>query len=140
MQKNKNKKIRLVIDSNVWVSSLLSPSFFGRLKIVFDSRYRLLVSEEFFDDLANAFRKPYLVKQINPADYMELVSQLRTDAELVDVFSIVDACRDPKDNFLLALAKDGNADYLITGDEDLLMVKEFGKTKIVKLSEFESVH
>jgi len=45
---------------------------------------------------------------------------------------------DPKDNFLLALAKDGNADYLITGDNNLLSLKEFGKTKIVTLSEFET--
>jgi len=35
------------------------------------------------------------------------------------------------------LAKDGDADYLITGDNDLLVLKEFGKTKIVTLREFE---
>jgi predicted nucleic acid-binding protein len=48
-------------------------------------------------------------------------------------------CRDPKDNFLLALAKDGLADYLITGDRDLLSVKKFGKTQIVTLNEFEKI-
>jgi hypothetical protein len=62
---------------------------------------------------------------------------LRDIAELVDVHSVVDICRDPKDNFLLALAKDGNADYLITGDKDLRVLKEFEKTKIVSLDEFE---
>ena len=45
-------------------------------------------------------------------------------------------CRDPKDNFLLALAHDGKADYLLTGDNDLLVMKKFGRTKIVKISEF----
>jgi len=39
---------------------------------------------------------------------------------------------------LLALAKDGNADYLITGDKDLLTLKSFGKTKIVTLTDFEA--
>jgi len=38
------------------------------------------------------------------------------------------------------LAKDGNADYLITGDDDLLVLKEFEKTKIVSLSGFETAH
>jgi len=49
------------------------------------------------------------------------------------------ACRDPKDNFLLALAKDGNADYLITGDDDLRSMNQFEKTIIVKLNEFETI-
>ena len=136
MQKNKDKRIRLVVDANAWVSSLLSSRFRERLDIVFDSRCRLLVSEALFEDLANAMRKPYLVKKIDPAHYSKLVSQLLSDAELVDVCSVVEACRDPKDNFLLALAKDGDADYLITGDIDLLTMEQFEKTKIVKLSEF----
>ena len=139
MQKNKDKKTRLVVDANCWVSSLLKPRFRVRLNIVFGAVYHLMVSEELFRDLASAIRKPYLAKQISQADYESLVLQLRSDAELVDVHSTVEICRDPKDSFLLALAKDGNADYLITGDEDLLVLKKFGQTKIVKLNEFESL-
>ena len=43
---------------------------------------------------------------------------------------------DPKDNFLLALCKDGHADILVTGDEDLLVLKKFRKTSILKFSDF----
>jgi len=128
--------MRLVVDANAWVSSLLSPRFYERLKIVFDVRYRLIVSEELFEDLASGISKPHLVKRIIREDYESIVSLLRRSAELVDVRSVVDACRDPKDNFLLALAKDGNADYLITGDGDLLSMEKFENTKIVKISEF----
>ena len=49
-------------------------------------------------------------------------------AEFVEVKSKITTCRDEKDNFLLALAVDGNADFLITGDEDLLVLKEVNKT------------
>jgi predicted nucleic acid-binding protein len=42
----------------------------------------------------------------------------------------------PKDNFLLALAKDGKAHYLLTGDKDLLDLEKFGKTRIVTISHF----
>ena len=136
MQKNKNKKWRLVVDTNAWISSLLSPRFRDRLEVVFDTKYHLMVSERSFRELEQAVRKPHLSRRIVWADYMELVSQLRTDAELIDVRSVVEACRDPKDNFLLALAKDGNADYLITGDGDLLSMEKFENTQIVKISEF----
>jgi len=128
-----------VVDTNCWVSSLLKPRFHDRLKIVFDAGYHLLVSEELFSDLASAMRKPYLAEHIKQVEYESLVSLLRADAELVDVHSIVVACRDPKDNFLLALAKDGNADYLITGDDDLRSMNQFEKTIIVKLNEFETI-
>ena len=139
MQKNKNRKTRLVVDANAWISSLLSPGFRDRLGIVFGAAYHLIVSEELFRDLASAIRKPHLVKKIKQVDYEPLVFLLRADAELVDVHSIVGICRDPKDNFLLALAKDGDADYLITGDDDLLVLKEFEETKIVTLTDFETV-
>jgi putative PIN family toxin of toxin-antitoxin system len=136
----RNKKIRLVVDVNIWISTLLSPKFQIRVDVVFDSPYDLLVSQELFEELDDAVRKPHLAKRINRVDYGTLVSKLRTLAELVDVRSIVEMCRDPKDNFLLALAKDGNADYLITGDTDLLVMKEFEQTKIVTLSDFENSH
>jgi len=128
-----------VVDTNCWISSLLKPGFRVRLNIVFDSQYRLMVSEQLLRELGRAMRKPYLAKNISQADYELLVSQLRADAEIVDVHSIVEACRDPKDNFLLALAKDGNADYLITGDDDLRSMNQFEKTIIVKLNEFETI-
>ncbi len=56
--------------------------------------------------------------------------------DLIEVLSIVSVCRDPNDNFLPALAKDGKADYLLTGDKDLLELKKFGQTKIKKISTF----
>ena len=56
--------------------------------------------------------------------------------DLIEVKSIVTVCRDPKDNFLLALAKDGKADYLLTGDKDLLDIIKFGKTKIKTITSF----
>jgi putative PIN family toxin of toxin-antitoxin system len=127
----------LVVDVNVWISTLLSPKFLDRVGIVFDSPYHLLVSEQLSRELGRTIHKPHLKKRIDLEDYDALVTLLRTDAELVDVHSTVEICRDPKDNFLPALAKGGNADYLITGDNDLLVMKQFEQTKIVMLSEFE---
>lgn len=56
--------------------------------------------------------------------------------DLIKVKSIVKVCRDPRDNFLLALAKDGSADYILTGDKDLLDLVKFGKTQIKTISAF----
>jgi putative PIN family toxin of toxin-antitoxin system len=136
---NENEKKRLVVDAQCWVSYLLKPSFLSRMEIVFGSEYCLLCSGMLFRELDKAIRKPYLAKRIIRTDYEELIFKLRSVAEHIDVHSVVEICRDPKDNYLLALAKDGNADYLITGDTDLHILKEFESTKIVDLSEFENI-
>jgi len=56
--------------------------------------------------------------------------------KMIEVSSNVDECRDFKDNFLLNLAIDGKADYLITGDSDLLVIKKIKKTEIITWTDF----
>jgi predicted nucleic acid-binding protein len=51
----------------------------------------------------------------------------------------VSACRDEKDNFLLEAAVEGKADYLIRGDEDLLVLNPFHNTRIVRPKDFEEI-
>jgi len=54
---------------------------------------------------------------------------------MVPVVSEVSICRDPKDNFLLALAIDSKADFLVTGDQDLLSLKNIENTGIITLNQ-----
>jgi len=54
----------------------------------------------------------------------------------VSTNSLVNDCRDAKDNYLLSLAIDGNAGYLLTGDKDLLVLNKIGNTYIKTISEF----
>ena len=62
--------------------------------------------------------------------------KIRTRANFIEVTSEINACRDPKDNFLLSLSVDGNATHLLTGDKDLLILKKLGKTKILTITEY----
>jgi putative PIN family toxin of toxin-antitoxin system len=69
----------------------------------------------------------------------ELFSLLDNYAIVVSPSQKVNACRDEKDNFLLEVALEGRADYLITGDEDLLVLNTFQSTKIIRPKEFEDM-
>lgn len=71
-------------------------------------------------------------------DLENLLIQIKNIAEFIVVTTDVKICRDPKDNFLLSLAIDGKASYLITGDKDLLDIKVLGKTKIVTMTSYLS--
>ncbi|HEY0089089.1 MAG TPA: putative toxin-antitoxin system toxin component, PIN family [Candidatus Lokiarchaeia archaeon] len=54
---------------------------------------------------------------------------------LIKVSSEIEKCRDFKDNFLLNLAIDSKADYLVTGDNDLLEMKNIHQTEILTIKE-----
>ena len=56
--------------------------------------------------------------------------------DFVKIKSKIEICRDSKDDFLLALAKDGKVSFLITGDNDLLEIGQFGETSIIKITDF----
>jgi len=61
---------------------------------------------------------------------------LDNHAELITITSKIEECRDGKDNFLLSRAVDGKADYLLTGDKDLLELENIGATKIQTIADF----
>ena len=58
---------------------------------------------------------------------------------LINVTSNIKICRDSKDNFLLNLAIDSKANYLVTGDKDLLEIKKIKRTKILTIKELEEL-
>jgi hypothetical protein len=60
-------------------------------------------------------------------------------SEVVKPESIEKVCRDPFDDYVLAAAKEGRVDYLITEDKDLLILKSHENTKIVNISTFRSI-
>jgi putative PIN family toxin of toxin-antitoxin system len=55
----------------------------------------------------------------------------------IKISTITNLCRDEKDNYLLSLAIDSDADFLLTGDNDLLELVKLNNTNILKFTEFE---
>ena len=127
----------IVLDTNLWISYLISNRLIKLDLLLAEGKARLIFSEELLQEFLEVAGRPKFRKYFSEDDIRELLDLFEYYGNLVEVVSVVDICRDPKDNFLLALAKDSRADYLITGDNDLLDLKEFESTKIVTYSEFE---
>lgn len=132
----KNKPLRVIIDTNLWISFIISNKQGQLDTFLFEERGRLLFSPELITEIQQTITKPKLRKYFGPNALEEMLSAFEPYIDLVEAESTVEICRDPKDNFLLALAKDGKADYLLTGDKDLLTLKKFGRTKIRLLNTF----
>lgn len=76
------------------------------------------------------------LSQVFSDSSLEIVSSHEQAVELYKVKISVDVSRDKKDNFLLALAKTAQANYLLTGDKDLLVIEKFAGANIITLTEF----
>lgn len=132
------KKSRIVIDTNIWISFLLTKDFSAFDKIISTPNLIMLFSSKLLEEFIEVANRPKFNRYFSPADLEELLFQMRDHGEFITVTSSATICRDPKDNFLLSLSKDGKATHLITGDKDLLDLKRFGRTQIITLKKYLS--
>ncbi|PRX52113.1 hypothetical protein SAMN05878281_2152 [Salegentibacter salegens] len=95
----------------------------------------LIFSNELLEEFIEVVKRPKFKKFFAKKDVEKLLNMFDQFADLINITSKSKICRDEKDDFLLNLAIDGNADYLVTGDKDLLILKKVNKTKILTYSE-----
>lgn len=131
--------MRLILDTNLWISFLISSKYEKLDELLFNQECKLLFSQELLEEFMAVAKRPKLRKYISRDELEDLLETIDEVAEFVNVISNISECRDPKDNFLLSLAVDGKADYLLTGDKDLLILKKIGVTEIKTISEFFDV-
>ena len=97
---------------------------------------KAIFSVESNDEFLTVTDRPKFRKYFKKKDAQQLIELFDVYGEMVHVKSSVAICRDPKDNFLLSLSRDSKANYLITGDGDLLALRQFEGTKILTMTEF----
>lgn len=126
--------MRVILDTNILCSALITPDGSSdRLYRAWrEGRFELLTSDEQLDELKRVTRYPRVRQYIEPSAAGAMCNELRELATIVGPLPLVEGSRDPADNFLLSMAKAGNADFLVTGDKhDLLSIGVFEQTRIV---------
>lgn len=124
MGKKEKRLIRVVLDTNVLVSSLLFQGKLARLVDFWkDRRIIPLMSRETFNELVRVLSYPKF--SLTPEEIKTLLEN-----EIIPFFEVVEpetadpiGCRDPEDEKFLACAIHGSADFLVTGDKDLFAPK-----------------
>ncbi len=131
--------MRLVIDTNIIISALLSANSLPAHLITLwrAGRFDLLTSSDQLDELMRVTRYPKIRTRLSPALAGSLINEIRTLAIPLNKLPTITASPDPHDNYLLAMAAAGSADFLLTGDKrDLLALRRFEGTKITTVRDF----
>lgn len=134
----------VVFDTQVFLRALINPkSVCGRLVFDWQPDYGLHTTEKINFEVLDVLNRPSIrakFPQITDAlvKLITLVLGLASQVEIKPE-DIEPICRDPKDDIFLACAKAANADYLVTEDNDLLVLQQHHATQIVNVAAFLSV-
>ncbi len=128
--------VKVIIDTNLWISFLIGKRLEKLRDLIVDSTIQPIFSKQSIDEIVLVTRRPKLQKYFSTQKVDELIVFLKNIGLFIDIQSVVTICRDPKDNYLLALVKDAKADFLTTGDQDLLVLKSFEGTEIITYRDF----
>jgi putative PIN family toxin of toxin-antitoxin system len=131
--------VRVILDTNILMSGLLSPSGIpARLIDAWLDRRFVLVSHSIqLDEFRAVSRRDKIRNLVRPSEAGRLVNQIAALAEMPSRLPQVQRSRDPRDDFLLALCHAGSADRLVTGDkDDLLALRQHGATRILTAATF----
>lgn len=124
---------RFVIDTNTLVSRMLVPESVPAKTVSYAIRTgKVLVSEDTLVELSEVLSRKKFDPYVSIEDRQEFIRYLARICETVEIVRRIDVCRDTKDNKFLELAVNGNADMIITGDSDLLVLNPFENIRIIK--------
>ena len=128
-------KKRIVIDTNNLISALgwrgNSRDLFIR---VIEGKYDLLISEKQMEELRRVLGyKKFGFTESEKKKFLDIIHSISL---LVEVKTKIDITDDKNDDFLIECAVDGGADFIISGDDDILRLKKFGRINVMKVKDF----
>jgi putative PIN family toxin of toxin-antitoxin system len=132
--------IRAVVDTNILIRALIKPQ--GTVGPVLThlrhGEYTLLYADLLLDELVAKLSLPRIRGKyhLNDEDVETVLALILLRGELVVPQRRITVCRDPQDDIVLEVAVEGQADFIVTGDNDLLVLHPFEDIPIVGPAEF----
>lgn len=133
--------MRVILDTNVLLSALIRVDSkpYKLVRAWLDGRFELVSGEAQLEELRRVSRYEQVRRYFAPAEIGWLINRIRERAVLVSRRPKVDVADDPGDNYLLAMAAGGDAEYLVTGDKShLLALKRHRRTQLVTVRDLVS--
>lgn len=138
MEKKKVKTI-IIFDSNIWLSFIIGKTILKLKERIAEGKIQVIVTNRLLEEIKDVAARKRFEKYLKDEDLKTFLEYLKSISTHIEIVSEVSVCRDEKDNYLLALALDSKADYLVTGDKDLLTLEKFLNTEIIRFRRFMEI-
>ena len=126
--------MKVVLDTNVIISSFATRGLCHSVFEICLDRFEIVISSSLIIEIRNVLKRKLKLPELFIVETLDYLSKNATSVEVNKLISGV--CRDPEDDHIIALADSTGANYIITGDEDLLILKKYGSTQIVTPRQF----
>jgi putative PIN family toxin of toxin-antitoxin system len=135
----KETNIKVIFDTNVWISFLIGKRLAFIKSFIVDGKFTIVITDQLLEEIKEVTGRERLRKYFPEERVKELIDLLQTIGKNVVIKPTHFINKDPKDNFLLDLIDFSKADYLVTGDKDLLIHNPFKTAIILAPSNFEII-
>jgi putative PIN family toxin of toxin-antitoxin system len=133
----KNESVKVIFDNNVWISFLIGKRLSAIKQHISDGSIIIVTTDQLILELKTVTSRKKLKNYFPRKAVSELITLLELIAEHVSIESRHSISRDRKDDFLFDLIDFSKADFLVTGDKDLLEHNPFKTAQILTPAEFE---
>jgi putative PIN family toxin of toxin-antitoxin system len=125
--------MRLILDTNILLSALLSPlGAPGKLLTAWERKaFTLVACDALIEELRDVASRPFFRARLRASTSELLAAGIRDFSLFCRDLLFSHAAPDPKDSYLLALAESSQADFLVTGDKQLVALVNHKSTRIV---------
>ena len=131
--------MKAVFDTNVLVAAFLTEGICAKLLIRARRRdFDMILCDGILQEFKRGLKKKFAASPHEMSTAVIILSAAAQDV-LGQTDSIAPICRDPDDNLILACARDAVAEYIVTGDDDLLVLKNYEGISILNPREFEKL-
>jgi hypothetical protein len=127
--------MKIVFDTNIWISFAIGKRLSSLEQVLLNRRIKVFVSSELILEFFHVASSSKLSKYLSEERIAETIQLIKATTEVASINKAASESRDIKDNYLLDLSLQIHADYLVTGDKDLLILKEYKGTEIISFSE-----
>lgn len=129
--------IRVVIDTNLWISFLIGKCVAHMVQVLSDRRVEIIATTLLLEEIEEVMMRPKFRSFFSQEKAQGVLTWLQRHATMVELTSpIPNRCRDIKDDYLLELAVKSEAWYLVSGDKDLLDLEKVSQCRILTFSQF----
>ncbi len=131
--------IAIVLDANVFVSALIKPVGKPAQILARPTEFELVTCEAILDEARDALHRRHIQRKYNLDEetITGFINRHRNSARMIVVHQVENLIpQDPPDNLVLACAAEGGADYLVSGNQHLLDLKQHRRVKIVTPAQF----
>ena len=136
------EKYKIIIDTNLWISLLIGKRLSEMYSLCNSKKVEIYICEELKEEFIRIAFRVKIKKYVTEERVFQTLDLMNSSCIISSIKKNVvsSGLRDENDLYLIALAETVKADFILTGDKDLLSLQSYNQTKIVTYKEFEVIN